>query len=143
MGRKRLPTMKLAEQVLARARARVAAMEGTYVFRGDAKTTVAEYAPQWLASVRVESSTLCTYEGYLRCHVVAHLGHRSMASLKRSDVNAFIGTVIKQGARAAHRAPGLRAARDDAALRRLRPAARHHCEDRPGVSGWRPVVAGS
>jgi integrase len=95
MVRKRLPTMKLAEQVLARAR--VAAMEGTYVFRGDAKTTVAEYAPQWLASVRVESSTLCTYEGYLRCHVVAHLGNRSMASLKRSDVNAFIGTLINKG----------------------------------------------
>jgi integrase len=95
MVRKRLPTLKLAE--LALARAQIDVMEGTYVFRGDARTTVAEYAPQWLASVRVDPSTLCTYEGYIRCHVVAHLGTRSMTSLKRSDINAFIGALMNKG----------------------------------------------
>jgi hypothetical protein len=69
-------------------------MEGTYVFRGDAKTTVAEYAPQWLGSLRVEASTLQTYETYVRRHVVVHLGSRAMSSLRRSDVNGFVGALI-------------------------------------------------
>jgi integrase len=94
MVRKRFPTMKLAEQALAKAQ--VAAMEGTYVFRGDAKTTVAEYAPQWLGSLRVEASTLQTYETYLRRHVVEHLGTRAMSSLRRSDVNGFVGVLISK-----------------------------------------------
>jgi integrase len=95
MVRKRLPTKKLAEQALAKAQ--VSAMEGTYVFRGEAKTTVAEYAPQWLGSLRVETSTLQTYESYLRRHVVEHLGNRAMSSLRRTDINAFIGALIAKG----------------------------------------------
>ncbi len=71
-----------AEQALAKAQ--VSAMEGTYVFRGEARTTVAEYAPQWLASLRVEATTLLTYESYLRRHVVERLSNRAMSSLRRS-----------------------------------------------------------
>lgn len=95
MVRKRFPTMRLAEQALARAQ--VAAMDGTYVFRGDAKTTIAEYAPTWLASLRVEPSTLSGYQTYLRCQVLPHLGTRAMSSLRRSDINAFVGALIGKG----------------------------------------------
>lgn len=71
MVRKRFPTMKLAEQALARAQ--VAAIDGTYVFRSDARMTVAEYTPTWIASLRVEPSTLAGYQTYLR-------GRRSRSS---------------------------------------------------------------
>jgi hypothetical protein len=95
MVRKRFPTLKLAEQALARAQ--VAALDGTYVFRGDAKMTIAEYAPTWLASLRVEHSTLAGYQTYLKCQVLPQLGSRAMSSLRRSDINAFVGTLVGKG----------------------------------------------
>lgn len=95
MVRKRFPTLKLAEQALARAQ--VAALDGTYVFRGDAKMTLAEYAPTWLASLRVEHNTFAGYWTYLKCQVLPHLGGRAMSSLRRSDINAFVGTLVNKG----------------------------------------------
>lgn len=95
MVRKRFPTLKLAEQALARAQ--VAALDGTYVFRGDAKMTLAEYAPTWLASLRVEHNTMAGYRTYLKCQVLPHLGARAMSSLRRSDINAFVGTLVNKG----------------------------------------------
>jgi len=95
MVRKRFPKLKLAEQALARAQ--VAALDGTYVFRGDAKMTLAEYAPTWLASLRVEHNTMAGYRTYLKCQVLPHLGGRAMSSLRRSDINAFVGTLVNKG----------------------------------------------
>src|SRR3954470_2593799 len=89
MVRKRLPSKQLADKVLAQAQTR--ALEGTYTFRRDQKTTIADYAPVWLATLRVEDSTLKNYDTYLRCHVLPALGRRPMTALRRSDINIFVG----------------------------------------------------
>jgi hypothetical protein len=95
MVRQRFPDRRMALDALARAR--TAALAGTHVFPADARTTLADYAPTWLASLRVDPTTAATYETCLRRHVLPELGDRGMQSLRRSDINTFVGALLAKG----------------------------------------------
>jgi len=88
MVRQRFASKKLAESALSRAR--VAALDGLGITPADAKTTLADYAPRWLAAQQCRPSTLEMYSCHVRNHILPLLGRRPMASLRRSDISAFI-----------------------------------------------------
>lgn len=88
MVRQRFASKKLAESALSRAR--VAALDGLGITPADAKTTLADYAPRWLAAQQCRHSTLEMYSCHVRNHILPLLGRRPMGSLRRSDISAFI-----------------------------------------------------
>jgi hypothetical protein len=88
MVRQRFETRALAVNALARARA--PALDGLGITPADGKTTLAEYAPRWLAAQQCRPSTLAMYDSHVRNHLVPMLGRRPMGSLRRSDISAFV-----------------------------------------------------
>ena len=94
MVRQRFATRALAVSALARARA--AALDGLGITPADGKTTLAEYAPRWLAAQQCRPSTLAMYDSHVRNHIVPMLGRRPMATLRRSDISAFVVALTKK-----------------------------------------------
>jgi integrase len=88
MVRQRFETRALAVNALARARAQ--ALDGLGITPADGKTTLAEYAPRWLAAQQCRPSTLAMYDSHVRNHIVPMLGRRPMAGLRRTDISAFV-----------------------------------------------------
>jgi integrase len=95
MVRKRFATRQAAAN--AAARARVEILDGAHIAPVQAKTTLAEYTATWLQTLQVRPSTLYNYEIYLRRHVVPALGGRTLASLRRSDIQALVGQLSRKG----------------------------------------------
>jgi hypothetical protein len=62
----------LAVNALARARAQ--ALDSLGIAPADGKTTLAEYAPRWLAAQQCRPSTLAMYDSHVRNHIVPMLG---------------------------------------------------------------------
>lgn len=88
MVRQRFATRALAVSALARGRA--SALDGLGIAPADAKTTLADYAPRWLATQQCRPSTLAMYDSHVRNHIVPMLGRPPMAALRRSDISAFV-----------------------------------------------------
>jgi integrase len=88
MVRQRFETRALAVNALARARAQ--ALDRLGITPADGRTTLAEYAPRWLAAQQCRPSTLAMYDSHVRNHIVPMLGRRPMGSLRRTDISAFV-----------------------------------------------------
>jgi integrase len=95
MVRRRFPTRQAALDAAARARAEV--LDGTHIAPAQGRTTLAEYAGRWLETLQVRPSTRYHYEIYLRRHVLPALGSRSLAALRRSDIQALVGQLSRKG----------------------------------------------
>jgi integrase len=91
MVRRRFPTKREAEDALARARTEVA--DGLHIPPVHRKVTVEEYGKIWLSTLQVRPQTRFYYEHYFTKHVVPQLGNRQLASLRRSDVQAFVAAL--------------------------------------------------
>jgi integrase len=92
--RKRFATKAAA--VNAAARARSESLDGVHVPPVNRKVTVAVYGAHWLTTLQVRPQTRFYYEHYFNKHVVPHLGDRTLAGLRRSDIQAFVAT-LSQG----------------------------------------------
>ena len=88
MVRQRFTSKILALNALARARTQ--ALDGLGITPAESKTTLANYAPRWLAAQQCRPSTLVMYESHVRNHIVPILGRRPMGLLRRSDISAFV-----------------------------------------------------
>ncbi len=95
MVRRRFPTKQAAADAAARARSEV--LDGTHIAPAEGRTTVAAYVARWLQTLHVRPGTFHNYEIYLRCHVLPVLGARSLASLRRSDIQALVGQLSRKG----------------------------------------------
>lgn len=63
---------------------------GTYVDPGAGKITVAEFAKPWLASLTADPVTCERAERIVRLHIIPHLGHVELASLRPSMVASWL-----------------------------------------------------
>lgn len=63
---------------------------GRYGSARDGATSFASYAERYLAHARVADTTMELYRSHLRRHILPALGDRSLASLRRSDMVAFV-----------------------------------------------------
>jgi len=95
MARRRFPTRTQAVDELAKARVDIA--RGLGLLPVDAKITLAAYSEQWLATLQVRPSTRSNYLSYLRNHVLPALGRRPLSTLRRSDIAAFVATLVDKG----------------------------------------------
>lgn len=68
-------------------------LRGTYIDPKAGRVTVAEYAQQWLDVQPLRPSSRRTYGIYLRTRIVPVLGARPLASVRPSDVHAFLRTL--------------------------------------------------
>lgn len=123
--RQRFDSRPLAVNALARARAQ--ALEGLGIAPADdGKTTLAEYAPRWLAAQQCRPSTLAIYDSHVRNHLVPMLGRRP-PSAGRAAAQRHQRLRRRPHPQAARHRDGrddLPGAGDDPALGRARPAAR-------------------
>jgi integrase len=92
MARRRFATRKQAVDELAKARVDIA--RGLGLLPVDAKTTVAQYAEQWMATLQVRPSTRANYSAYLRNHVLPALGRYPLSVLRRSHVATFVAQLV-------------------------------------------------
>jgi len=77
----------LAEQQTAIAR-------GIYVDPSEGRITLEEYAARWLPTkVRLRETSRARIETTLRAHLIPALGDRPLASIRRSDVQAFVSSL--------------------------------------------------
>jgi hypothetical protein len=88
MVRRRFGTKKQAEDALARARTEIT--DGVHLPPIHRKVTLEEYGGIWLSTLQVRPQTRYSYEHYFTKHVVPALGTRPLASLRRSDIQAFV-----------------------------------------------------
>lgn len=63
---------------------------GLYVDPAAGRITLAEYAKQWQAAQVHRASSADTFDSHLRNHIVPTLGRRPLASITRSEVQAFV-----------------------------------------------------
>ena len=72
--------------------------EGSYADPQAGRITVAEYAQIWLArQVHLKPSTRSRYTAIVGHHVVPALGDRSLGTITRSDVSAWIVNLVHAG----------------------------------------------
>jgi integrase len=88
MVRRRFGTKKQADDALARARTEIT--DGVHLPPIHRNVTLEEYGRIWLSTLQVRPQTRYSYEHYLTKHVVPALGTRPLASLRRSDIQAFV-----------------------------------------------------
>jgi integrase len=70
---------------------------GRYISARDGATTFASYAERYLAHARVADTTMELYRSHLRRHILPKLGGRSLGSLRRSDLVAFVTDLTTSG----------------------------------------------
>jgi integrase len=95
MARRRFATRQQAVDELAKVR--VAIARGLGLLPVDAKTTVTQYAEQWLATLQVRPSTRANYSSYLRNHVLPALGRYPLSVLRRSHIATFVAQLVEKG----------------------------------------------
>lgn len=88
MVRQRFATKALALD--ASARARSMSLDGMGIAPVDGKTTLAVYIPRWVAAQQCRPTTIQMYSSHIRNHILPALGRRPMASLRRTDISAFV-----------------------------------------------------
>lgn len=86
-----------AEAFLARIRTEM--QDGRYIDPHAGRVTVAELGPAWLERTRagVAYSTWRTYESAWRLHVEPRWGRVSIAAVRRTDVEDWIGEMVDAG----------------------------------------------
>ncbi len=65
-------------------------LRGTYISPDDGRITFGEYAQQWAAIQQHRPSTTDQVDRHLRRHVLPVLGARPLASIRTSEVQAFV-----------------------------------------------------
>jgi len=95
MARRRFDTKQQAVDELAKVRVDIA--RGLGLLPVDAKTTVAQYAEQWKATLQVRPSTLMNYDSYLRNHILPALGRYPLSVLRRSHIATFVAQLVDKG----------------------------------------------
>ena len=72
---------------------------GAYVDPALGKQTIADYARRWLASVQgsLKPKTTVSYQSLIDSRVVPALGRRHLATLKPSDVQAWVSSMQGEG----------------------------------------------
>lgn len=63
---------------------------GLYVDPAAGRVTLEDYARQWQAAQVHRASTVDTFDSHLRNHILPVLGRRPIASITRSEVQAFV-----------------------------------------------------
>ena len=63
---------------------------GVYIDPSDGKTLFQPYAEQWRAGQLHRPSTAAQTETYLRVHAYPFLGHRALAAVRRSEIQAWV-----------------------------------------------------
>ncbi len=63
---------------------------GLYVDPAAGRITLTEYAKQWQAAQVHRASSVDTFDSHLRNHILPTLGRRPLASITRSEVQAFV-----------------------------------------------------
>jgi integrase len=95
MARRRFATRQQAVDELAKVRVDIA--RGLGLLPVDAKTTVAQYAEQWMATLQVRVSTRVNYSAYLRNHILPALGRHPLSVLRRSHIATFVAQLVDKG----------------------------------------------
>lgn len=72
-------------------------LRGTWVDPAAGRVTFAEYAEQWRTSQVHRASTAAQVETYFRRHVYPRIGDRPLASLRPSDLQAFVKSLSVGG----------------------------------------------
>jgi integrase len=65
-------------------------LRGTYVDPSAGRITLRAFAEQWLAAQTFDESTRIATELRIRLHITPHLGDRPIASIKPSDIQAWL-----------------------------------------------------
>jgi len=64
--------------------------KGVYVDQVAGRVTLGEFAEEWLASKMVEPTTVNRLSSDLTVHVLPHFGHRPLAAIRPSEIQAWI-----------------------------------------------------
>ncbi|MYW70428.1 tyrosine-type recombinase/integrase [Streptomyces sp. SID8379] len=72
--------------------------EHTYVDPTAGRTSVRSYTAQWLTLDGRAPSTQAAYESIFRCHVLPHLGDKTMSQVTASDIEALYAAWRRGGA---------------------------------------------
>jgi integrase len=92
---------KRAQADAIAARVKTELNSGTHVdMRQHDKITVAEWAQEYTAAARQRKVSLSTqrrYESMCRKHIVPHLGHRTMVSVRRAEVDEWAAGRMQAG----------------------------------------------
>lgn len=65
-------------------------LRGTYVDPSAGRISLRAFAEQWLAAQTFDESTRIATELRIRLHITPHLGHRPIAAIKPSDIQAWL-----------------------------------------------------
>lgn len=75
---------------------------GVWLNPNDGHIPFAALAADWLeTTVSLKPSTKASYESYLRMHVLPHFGRMPLASITRTDVQAWLASLVNSGLSAA------------------------------------------
>jgi integrase len=69
-------------------------LRGTWVDPAAGKVTFAEYAEKWRAAQVHRPTTAAQVESYFRRHVYPRIGARQLASLRPSDIQGFVKSLV-------------------------------------------------
>jgi integrase len=75
---------------------------GTYVDPKAGKTTLREFAEDWLAARTSDPSTIEVQDRHLRLHILPGLGSRPLRSLRPSTVQAWLSGLVASGMKATY-----------------------------------------
>ncbi|MFI2184989.1 tyrosine-type recombinase/integrase [Streptomyces sioyaensis] len=70
--------------------------EGTYLDLKRGEITVRAYAEDWLSRQVIGESTHSNYESFIRLYLVPQLGTKTIAGVRRKNVEAFVASVRKE-----------------------------------------------
>ncbi|GHH62347.1 hypothetical protein GCM10018781_10400 [Kitasatospora indigofera] len=88
-----------ADQWLAQIETDMA--RGQYIDPSAGRTTVKQFAEQWLRSLSMDPQSYVSTEQRIRLHVVPHLGTRPLGSVRPSHIREWLVTLTDQGLSAA------------------------------------------
>lgn len=72
-------------------------LRGDYVDPRAGKGTLNEWATKWSSTLTVKPRTQASYESLLRSRILPKFGKRQLASLRRSDIQEWIASMMKEG----------------------------------------------
>lgn len=77
-----------AERFLTSVQSRL--LDGSYIYPSAGQQTLREYAPAWQAAQVNRPTTVVQVDAHLRNHVLPHFGNRPVASIRPSEIQAWV-----------------------------------------------------
>ena len=72
-------------------------LRGDYVDPRSGKTLFQDWAAKWLSTITVKPKTKVQYEGSLRSRILPTFGKRQLATIRRSDIQAWVAGMNDEG----------------------------------------------